>query len=301
MPNELTIRNSDAVSPENCTSSRHLKASSEAKLDVPPLIAEVEVTMVQNKSSEEDVEKHPGIDLVERSQLGSDSGGRKMSTEKKSNPTSVIDKKDFVHAVVEQALPVLDPIWRGSFNIWNKEYKTFGGVVAHLSVRACQKVFEEAKLFSLFLPLEMLPKSDIWPKSFNTSEPRDDNIALYFFPLDARYEQDFDHLVDEMIGEELALRAVMTNAELLVFTSTELPLHYWRFQHKHYLWGVFKAKQDSSSCQMVSNGIKSVMLQTPENVLAAKDHINLVEAKTSRAESPISTLSNNASFGSGSS
>lgn len=30
-----------------------------------------------------------------------------------------------------------------------------------------------------------------------------------------------------MIGEELALRAIVTNAELLVFTSTELPLLYW--------------------------------------------------------------------------
>lgn len=301
VPNELTIRNSDAVPPEKCTSSRHLKASSEAKLDVPPLIAEVEVTAVQNKSSEKDVEKHPGIALVEHSQLGGDSGGRKMSKEEKSNPTSVIDKKDFIHAVVEQAQPVFDPIWRGGFNIWNKEHKTLGGLVAHLSVKACQRVFEEAKLFSLLLHLEMLPKSDIWPKSFNTSEPSDDNIALYFFPLDARYELDFDLLVEEMIGEELALRAVMTNAELLVFTSTELPLHHWRFQHKHYLWGVFRAKQDSSSCQMVPNEIKSVIPQTPGNVLAARDHVNLVKAKTSRAESPISTLSNNASFGSGTS
>lgn len=34
-------------------------------------------------------------------------------------------------------------------------------------------------------------------------------------------------MIEEMIGEELALRAVMTNAELLVFTSTELPLQNW--------------------------------------------------------------------------
>ncbi|KAJ8564906.1 hypothetical protein K7X08_001366 [Anisodus acutangulus] len=286
VPNELTIRNSDAIPPENCTSSRHLKTSSEAKLGVPPLIAEVEVRTVQSKSSEKDVQKHPGVDFVEHSQLGGDNGGRKMSKKKKSN-TSVIDKKDFIHAVLEQAQPVYDPIWRGGFNIWNKEYKTLGGLVAHLSVKACEKVFEEAKLFPLLLHLEMLPKSDVWPKSFNTSEPSDDNIALYFFPLNARYEQDYDHLVEEMIGEELAFRAIMANAELLVFTSTELPLLHWRFQDKHYLWGVFRAKQDSS------------ILQTPGNVLAAKDQINLVKAKTWRAESPISPLSNTASFGSG--
>lgn len=52
---------------------------------------------------------------------------------------------------------------------------------------------------------------------------------------------------------------------------------------------------------MVSNRAKSVTLQTPVNVLAAVDHINLVKLNTSRAESPISTLSNNVSFGSGTS
>ncbi|CAN4090231.1 unnamed protein product [Withania somnifera] len=306
VPNELTIRNSDAVSPENCTSSRHLKASSEAKLDVPPLIAEVEVTAVQNKSFEKDVEKHPGIDLVEHSQLGGDSGGRKMSKEKKSNATSVIDKQDFIHAIAEQAQPVFDPIWRGGFNIWDKEYKTLGGLVAHLSVKACQRVFEEAKLISLLLHLEMLPKSAVLPKSFNTSEPSDDNIGLYFFPLDARYELDFDDLVEEMIGEELALRAVMTNAELLVFTSTEFPasLVFIRFCYlviptQTLFMGRFRAKQDSSSCQMVANEIKSVILQTPENVLAARDQINIGKAKTSCAESPNITLTNTTSFGSG--
>lgn len=101
MPNELTIMNSVGVPPENCTSSRHLKASSEAKLDIPPSIAEVDLTAVQNKSSEKDVEKHPRIDLVEHSHL-----------DKKSNPTSLIDEKNCIHAVVEQAQPVLDPIWR---------------------------------------------------------------------------------------------------------------------------------------------------------------------------------------------
>ncbi|XP_009616695.1 PHD finger-containing protein 1 isoform X1 [Nicotiana tomentosiformis] len=206
--------------------------------------------------------------------------------------------KDFIHGVHEQAQPVYDPIWRGGFNIWNKKYEKFGGLVAHLSVKACQKVFEEAKLFPPLLRLEMLPKSDIWPKSFNTSEPSDDNIAMYFFPLDARHVGYFDHLVEEMIGEQLALRAVVTNAELLVFTSTELPLLHWRFQGKHYLWGIFRAKQDSSSSQMVSNGIKSMMLQTPGNVLDVRDKINLVKAKSWGAESPMSPLSNSASLAS---
>lgn len=158
------------------------------------------------------------------------------------------------HAGQERAMPLVDFIWRGSFNIRNEEYETFDGLLAHLSVKACQKVYEEASLFPALLQLEMLPKSDVWPKSFTISEPTDDNIALYFFPSDTRCEKEFDQLVEQMIGEELALRAIVTNAELLVFTSTELPLLYWRFQGKYYLWGVFKAKRDSSGNTTTPNG-----------------------------------------------
>ncbi|MCE5166429.1 hypothetical protein HAX54_019293 [Datura stramonium] len=174
--------NSDAVPPGTCTSSRHLKESSEARLDVPPLIAGRSKDEVQSESFKNDVEQQPGIDLVEHSQLR----GVVSKKKKKSNPTSVIEKKDSSHAVVLRALPVYDPIWRGGFNIWNEKYKIIDGLAAHLSAKACQRVWEEAKLFSPFLHFEMLPQSDIWPKSFYTSEPSDDNIALFFFPSDAR-------------------------------------------------------------------------------------------------------------------
>ncbi|XP_059308199.1 uncharacterized protein LOC132059573 isoform X1 [Lycium ferocissimum] len=157
------------------------------------------------------------------------------------------------HAGQQQAMPLIDFIWRGSFSIWNKEYETLDGLVAHLSVKACQKVYEEASLFPALLQLEMLPKSDIWPKSFTKSEPTDDNIGLYFFPFDTRCEKEFDLLVEQMITEELALRAIVTNAELLVFTSTELPVLYWRFRSKYYLWGVFRPKRDSSRNTMMPN------------------------------------------------
>lgn len=42
-----------------------------------------------------------------------------------------------------------------------------------------------------------------------------------------RYERMFDNLVREMLSNELGMKAILKNAELLVFTSTELPLNYW--------------------------------------------------------------------------
>ncbi|CAN4115233.1 unnamed protein product [Withania somnifera] len=184
------------------------------------------------------------------------------------------------HAVQDRAMPLIDFIWRGSFNIWNKEYDTFDGLLAHLSVKACQKVYEETSLFPALLQLEMLPKSDVWPKSFTISEPTDDNIALYFFPSDTRCEKEFDQLVEQMIGEELALRAIVTNAELLVFTSTELPLLYWRFQGKYYLWGVFKSKRGSSGNTMPNGRSEPATCPTPGNELAFRDGGDVVISKT---------------------
>ncbi|CAI9763966.1 unnamed protein product [Fraxinus pennsylvanica] len=89
----------------------------------------------------------------------------------------------------EPALPVITPIWRGSFNIWNKDNGMLDEFVAHMSSKACQKVFDEANQFQGVLHMEMLPKSHMWPKSFETSQPNDDSIALYFFPSDTRFNQ----------------------------------------------------------------------------------------------------------------
>ncbi|KAM7507871.1 hypothetical protein LguiA_018324 [Lonicera macranthoides] len=171
------------------------------------------------------------------------------------------------------AKPVIDPIWRGSFSTSSKKYDTIDGFVAHLSSKACPKVWKEASFLPQSICLEMLPKADVWPKSFQISQPSDESIALYFFPVDKRcnfsrlyiekqdvlpfilvlrhseqcYEKVFDRLVEDLMCKELAMRTTVQNAELLVFTSLELPLLQWRFQGKYYLWGVFRGKQASQS------------------------------------------------------
>ncbi|KAG5590439.1 hypothetical protein H5410_040953 [Solanum commersonii] len=85
-------------------------------------------------------------------------------------------------------------------------------VVAHLSDRACQSVSEKSKLLLLYLHFEMFSKNDLWHEYFNTSEANADDIELFFFPSEARV---------------YALRALTPYGELLVFTSTKLPLPHW--------------------------------------------------------------------------
>uniref|UniRef100_A0A2P2QZJ8 AIPP2-like SPOC-like domain-containing protein n=1 Tax=Rhizophora mucronata TaxID=61149 RepID=A0A2P2QZJ8_RHIMU len=79
-----------------------------------------------------------------------------------------------------------------------------------------------------------------------------------------------------MICQRFSIKAVLEDAELLIFTSTILPIDYWRFQAKFYLWGVFKGKQPSCLA------IDAVPFEE-------KEHIKTI---TWDAHCPISTLSN---------
>lgn len=61
--------------------------------------------------------------------------------------------------------------------------------------------------------------------------------------MTSRNEIVFDSLVNDMISQDLAMRVVIENAELLIYTSRILPMDCWRFQSKYYLWGVFRPKK----------------------------------------------------------
>ncbi|KAL5866197.1 hypothetical protein ACOSQ3_003711 [Xanthoceras sorbifolium] len=143
------------------------------------------------------------------------------------------------------ALPMIQPIWNGSLRLSSEEYRTVGGLVAHLSRLACYKVFEEAKLLPALLCLDLLPRYSVWPKSFGNIGPNDDNIALYLFPFNERDGKVYKSLVNDMISQDLAMRGLVKNAELLIFTSRVLPFYSWKFQAEFYLWGVFRGKQAS--------------------------------------------------------
>ncbi|XP_028110567.1 uncharacterized protein LOC114309062 isoform X2 [Camellia sinensis] len=165
--------------------------------------------------------------------------------------------------------PVNDPIWRGCLSITSGKNETLFGLVAHISSKACSKVFDAANALPPVLNVEILPRSDVWPKSFQKLPPTDDSIALYFFPDSERDEKVFDILLDDIIEHNLALKALIGDAELLTFTSRELPQQYWRFRRKYYLWGVFRRQSSSSSRRIfISGHISSSLKFRPNSVLA---------------------------------
>ncbi|KAL6641851.1 hypothetical protein ACP70R_020032 [Stipagrostis hirtigluma subsp. patula] len=137
--------------------------------------------------------------------------------------------------------PIDEPTWSGNFMIDGKEYIE---LAAHLSTKAGKKVWE---LSGSLLPLVELAKvsmAEAWPKNWESSKPTGDSIGLFFFPDKMRHDKDLDQLVKEITENGLVLRAVMGEAEMLIFSSSLLPERHKTFRRKHYLWGVFKPRED---------------------------------------------------------
>ncbi|XP_047937562.1 uncharacterized protein LOC125185119 isoform X2 [Salvia hispanica] len=221
------------------------------------------------------VKKHKGFDSGTPSAC--------MTAERSINPTCDGFPKDSTILPPDdcqiRAEPVMEPIW----SISNNQHEILEDIMAHMSLSACQKVYNEARQFIPLLHLEMLPRSHVWPQRFESSESSAGNIALYFFPSE-RSERFYDNLVDEMVEEDLALKAIVKNAELLVFPSTKLPLSHWRFQGKYYMWGVFREKQAREASRCPSS----------YSPVMHRDRVdeNGVVAANFGGESPITPLSN---------
>ncbi|XP_058078305.1 uncharacterized protein LOC131226691 isoform X2 [Magnolia sinica] len=142
---------------------------------------------------------------------------------------------DYIHAQ-----PIINPVWRGCFDIHNSNY---GVIVAHLSSKACSRVFEGANMLPPVLRLEKLPRTNAWPKAFKSTPPTDNHIGLYFFPESVSNGAAFYQLICEIISQDLVLKVVVGEAELLMFSSSLLPLQDSRFCGRFYLWGLFRARQ----------------------------------------------------------
>ncbi|XP_060204396.1 uncharacterized protein LOC132632470 isoform X1 [Lycium barbarum] len=124
------------------------------------------------------------------------------------------------------------------------------GLCSHLlNCRVCKNYLHPLHQWAAALEKDM-EAEDVADSSTNMdSDSLDADVDDHM-----RCEKEFELLVEHMITEELALRAIITNSELLVFASTELPMLYWRFKGKYYLWGVFRPKRDSSRNTMMPNG-----------------------------------------------
>ncbi|CAL5098181.1 unnamed protein product [Urochloa decumbens] len=136
--------------------------------------------------------------------------------------------------------PISKPPWSGIFRIDGKEYISLAG---HLSTKSCEKVWELSKSLPPVVEVEMVSRLVACPRIWNVSKPSNDNIGLYFLPPNMRRDEELDQLVNKAMENDLLLRAVINEAEMLVFPSVLLPKRHQTFQGKYYLWAVFEPRQ----------------------------------------------------------
>ncbi|KAJ1264849.1 hypothetical protein BS78_08G033300 [Paspalum vaginatum] len=137
--------------------------------------------------------------------------------------------------------PIDEPAWSGIFRIDGKEYMSLDG---HLSTKSGKEAWKLSKSLPPIVNVSKASRLEVWPKRWETSKPNDNNIGLYLFPHEIRPNEEIDQLVKELMENDLALLADIAEAQMLIFPSILLPRRYQTFQSKHYMWGVFKPKED---------------------------------------------------------
>ncbi|XP_020205879.1 uncharacterized protein LOC109791037 isoform X3 [Cajanus cajan] len=236
------------LSSEKNISLNSAKEASQARIEPQSCIERVE----NNKQKPQNIAAETKVLLSENNSLSPhglsqcrNNSEMEKKFEKECQPVPRDQANTREGSMIVTVQPVADPVWRGSLCLLYPSFETVIGLLCHVSTTACSKVLEETKLFpDVFCP-DLLQRSAVWPKSFMEHGPNEESIALYFFPHNESVERAFHSLVDDMISSDLAIRAEVENAELLVFPSTLLPIQYRRFQKMYYLWGLFRAKKTS--------------------------------------------------------
>ncbi|KAH6838288.1 hypothetical protein C2S53_020314 [Perilla frutescens var. hirtella] len=200
--------------------------------------------------------------------------------------------------------PIMAPVWRGWFNI-KEESEICVEILAHLSNKSCLKVSDAAATLPPMLDVILLDKHVAWPKSFRAAPPTAASIGLYFFPACERDERVYDSLLEEVIKRELILKVMLDNVELLIFSSSELPLQHWRFNSKYFLWGVFKTMRnysttETSTSMQQNNNTQPCEVPEPTTIgneedLIRAQHADHLSTPSQPYQSPVSMKSSQAS------
>ncbi|CAA2963339.1 uncharacterized protein LOC111399148 isoform X1 [Olea europaea subsp. europaea] len=148
------------------------------------------------------------------------------------------------------AIPEHEYIWQGSFEVFRSGeiLDLREGIQAHLSMCASPKVIEAVNKFNRRIILNEVPRLSTWPVQFQEVGVREDNIALFFFARDHEsYEKSYKVLLENMMKNDLALKANLNGVELLIFPSNQLPENSQRWNMLFFLWGVFRGKKENCS------------------------------------------------------
>ncbi|XP_058778114.1 uncharacterized protein LOC131652303 isoform X2 [Vicia villosa] len=171
--------------------------------------------------------------------------------------------------LIEEARPLHDHLkpdlhssWTGRFQIHNIEgiARTCDGFQANLSTFCSVKILDFVNSLPEIIILEEIPRSRIWFSLFMGNQVTKEHIDLYFFAKDVNSYSTHRGLMDCMTNNDLALKANLDGADLLIFPSNVLPKESQCSSNSLFLWGVFKerkANNSTNSNTQISNALES--------------------------------------------
>ncbi|XP_022678725.1 uncharacterized protein LOC101753925 isoform X3 [Setaria italica] len=108
---------------------------------------------------------------------------------------------------------------------------------AQFPSKVSSKVYDIVKMIPSNLELELLPRMNDWPKSFEACRPVYEDIGLFFFPNEPDGRKKHSYLFEE--SNNYVLRARINGIKLLIYSSEVLPHDSQWIDGECYLWGVF--------------------------------------------------------------
>ncbi|CAN6300523.1 unnamed protein product [Urochloa humidicola] len=145
--------------------------------------------------------------------------------------------------------PPPESCWMGCFHVSDAGANLdLGSFKAQFPSKVSCKVYDIVKDIPKTLELELLPRMNDWPKSFETSGPVYEDIGLFFFPNEPDgHEKKHSYLSEASNNYVLRAHINGTSTKLLIYSSEVLPHDSQWIDGESYLWGVFvrlKGKSD---------------------------------------------------------
>uniref|UniRef100_J3LPV5 AIPP2-like SPOC-like domain-containing protein n=1 Tax=Oryza brachyantha TaxID=4533 RepID=J3LPV5_ORYBR len=143
-----------------------------------------------------------------------------------------------INSSVEYARrPPPEICWTGCFLAVDGSNCNLGDFKAYFPSKVSSEVLNIIKSLPIKLKLEILPRMDDWPKSFETTPPVYEDIGLFFFTEVGWNDKMQHHLMETSCN--FVLRAHINNIKLLIYSSEVLPPDSQWIDGETYLWGVF--------------------------------------------------------------
>uniref|UniRef100_A0A0D9Z909 AIPP2-like SPOC-like domain-containing protein n=1 Tax=Oryza glumipatula TaxID=40148 RepID=A0A0D9Z909_9ORYZ len=174
-----------------------------------------------------------------REKSGSNVTGTDIGRGSEMSPDNDIGMLVVINSSVEYARqPPPEICWTGCFLVSNGSNCNPADFKAYCPSKVSSKVLNVIKSMPSIIELDILPRMDEWPKSFEINPPVYEDIGLFFFSTELdRNGKSQSHVMETSCN--FVMRAYINNIKLLIYSSEVLPPDSQWIDGESYLWGVF--------------------------------------------------------------